>query len=184
MTTAMSGDGLDVAPVDLALRDGRRVTVRAIREADVSKLQDAIRALSVESRYARFFTPLRELPPTLLARATRPEPGRELQLVAAHAASDGEIIVGGARYTALPTAGDCEFAVAIIDAWHGFGLARRLLELLIEHARAGGFERMDGYVLTTNTRMLALAKRLGFTGSASSEGPTVRTVRRDLRAAP
>jgi L-amino acid N-acyltransferase YncA len=64
----------------------------------------------------------------------------------------------------------------------GLGLARRLLETLIESARARGFERMEGYILATNTRMLGLAKRLGFAEMASPEGPTVRMVRRDLRA--
>jgi len=50
----------------------------------------------------------------------------------------------------------------------------------MQRARARGFERMEGHVLATNTRMLALARRLGFAEMASSEGPTVRMVRRDL----
>jgi GNAT superfamily N-acetyltransferase len=174
--------GAAVEPVELTLRDGRRVTVREIRADDADRLQDAIRALSVESSYARFFSPLRELSPQLLQRATHPEPGRELQLVAVIDEGAGETIIGGARYAALPAAGDCEFAVAIVDAWHGFGLARRLLETLIRCARGHGFARMEGYVLATNTRMLGLARRLGFAEMASTEGPTVRMVRRDLRA--
>ena len=140
-------------------------------------LQDAIRALSVESRYSRFFSPLRQLPPELLERATHPEPGRELQLVAV--AGENQI-VGGARYVALEAVGDCEFAVAIVDEWHGLGLARRLLEMLIDRARASGFQRMEGHVLATNVPMLSLAQRLGFTESASAEGPIVRLVRRPL----
>jgi acetyltransferase len=173
---------MTIEPVDFALRDGRRVTMRAIREDDADRLQDAIRALSVDSSYRRFFSPLRELPPKLLERATHPEPGRELQLVVVIDEGAGEAIIGGARYGALPAAGECEFAVAIVDAWHGFGLARRLLETLIRCARDHGFTRMEGYVLATNMRMLALARRLGFAEMASSEGPTVRTVRLDLRA--
>jgi RimJ/RimL family protein N-acetyltransferase len=168
-----------VEPVDLELRDGRHVTVRTIREEDADKLQEAIRSLSIESSYYRFFSPLRQLPAQLLERATHPEPGRELQLIAVVGAGAQEKIIGGARYAALPQDGDCEFAVAIIDGWHGLGLARRLLEMLIDLARAGGFRRMEGYVLASNARMLSLAKRLGFT-AAISEDPSVRTVRRDL----
>jgi hypothetical protein len=41
---------------------------------------------------------------------------------------------------------------------------------------------MEGYVLASNARMLGLARRLGFAETASTEGPTVRMVRRDLRA--
>ena len=119
----------------------------------------------------------------LLERATHPDPENERQLVAVVAAGEGERIVGGARYAATPTRGDCEFAVAIVDDWTGRGLARRLLDLLMDDARVRGFQRMEGFVLTTNAGMLALAKRLGFVESASSEGPTVRLVRRDLTIA-
>ena len=81
-----------------------------------------------------------------------------------------------------PRAGstDCEFAVTVVDEWHGLGLARQLLEALMQAARARGFERMEGYILATNARMLGLAKRLGFAEVESPEGPTVRMVRRDL----
>ena len=169
-----------VEPVVVELRNGRRVTIRPIDAGDRDRLQEAIRSLSMESRYSRFFSPLRELPPELLERATHPAPGRELQLVAVVGEEREEKIVGGVRYVALEASGDCEFAVAIVDAWHGVGLARRLLETLIDEARAAGFRRMEGHVLATNVPMLNLAKRLGFTESASSEGPTVRLVHRDL----
>ena len=168
-------------PVDVQLRDGRRVRLRAICEQDGEKLQDAIRALSVQSSYYRFFSPLPQLPTKLLERATRPEPERELQLVAVIGEGADEKIIAGARYGAIPDSRDCEFAVAVVDAWHGLGLARSLLETLEQLARARGFERMEGHVLATNKRMLSLARRLGFAEMASSEGPTVRMVRRDLR---
>ena len=167
--------------LDVELRDGRRVTVRTIREDDKDKLQDAIRALSVQSSYYRFFSPLPKLPAKLLERAIRPEAERELQLVAVVGEGAEEKIIGGARYSALADSRDCEFAVAVVDAWHGLGLARSLLETLVQLARARGFERMEGHVLATNKRMLSLARRLGFAEMASSEGPTVRMVRRDLR---
>ena len=178
MTAVVPGTELD--PVDVRLRDGRHVTLRAIRADDRDKLQEAMRALSAQSSYYRFFSPLRELSPQLLERATRPEPGRELQLVAVIGEGAGEQIIGGARYAALAGSRVCEFAVAVVDEWHGLGLARQLLETLMQSARARGFERMEGYILATNTRMLALAKRIGFAEMESSEGPTVRMVRRDL----
>lgn len=167
-------------PVDVRLRDGRHVTVRPIRKEDKEKLQDAIRALSVQSSYYRFFSPMPKLPAKLLERATQPEPERELQLVAVVGEGAQEKIIGGARYAAIAEGRDCEFAVAVVDAWHGLGLARSLLEALMQRARACGFERMEGHVLATNARMLALARRLGFAEGASSEGPAVRMVRRDL----
>jgi len=171
----------DLRDIDVRLRDGRHVIVRAVREQDKDRFQDAVRSLSAQSSYYRFFSPMRELSPKLLERATHPEPERELQLVAVTGEGALEKIIGGARYVAISGKRDCEFSIAIVDEWQGFGLARPLLASLIELARARGFERMDGYILATNVRMLALAKRLGFDDLPSEEGPTVRLVRRDLR---
>jgi GNAT superfamily N-acetyltransferase len=173
----------DFEPVVVRLRDGRRVTLRAIRPQDDDKLQKAMRGLSAESRYSRFMSPLRELSPQMLERATHPDAERELQLVAVVGGEEEEeSIVGGARYAAAAGSTDCEFAVAVVDEWHGLGLARQLLEALMQTARARGFERMEGYILATNAPMLGLAKRLGFVAVESPEGPTVRLVRRSLRA--
>ncbi len=170
----------DFEPVDVELRDGRRVRLRAVRAEDADKLQAALRRLSAESRYSRFMSAMRELSPQMLERATRPEADREMQLVAVVGEGEGEKIVGGARYAAAAGSTDCEFAVAVVDDWHGLGLARRLLEALIEAARARGFKRMEGYILATNAPMLGLARRLGFATVESPEGPAVRLVRRNL----
>jgi RimJ/RimL family protein N-acetyltransferase len=167
-------------PFEATLRDGRTVTIRAIREHDADRLQAAIRSLSPDSRYMRFFSPIRELPPQLLNRATHPDGVRELQLVAVVPAEGGDQIVAGARYAATDVEGDCEFAVAVVDAWHGVGLARRMLESLMQAARVRGFRRMEGYILATNVPMLGLAERLGFTAVRSPEGPSVRLLRCDL----
>jgi GNAT superfamily N-acetyltransferase len=167
-------------PLAVRLRDGTEVTLRAIRTDDADKLETAILSLSVESRYSRFFSPVARVSRQLLSRATHPDEKTELQLVAVTGAASEQQIIGGARYAATATAGDCEFAVAVVDEWHGRGLARLLLETLMRAARARGFARMEGYVLATNTRMLGLAKSLGFGRVKSPEGPTVSLVRRDL----
>jgi GNAT superfamily N-acetyltransferase len=166
--------------VEVSLRDGRTVVVRAIREADAVKLQAAVRALSPQSRYSRFFSGLRELPPKWLERATHPDGDRELQLVAVMGSGADEQIVAGARYGAPAASTCCEFAVAVVDEWQGLGLARALLEILMRRAREHGFESMEGYILATNQPMLGLAKRLGFVPVKSPEGPSVCLLRREL----
>jgi L-amino acid N-acyltransferase YncA len=142
-----------------------------------------MRHLSDESRYMRFMAFTRELSPRLLERATHPVPGSELQLVVVTGEGDAETIVASARYAA-DASGDCEFAVTVADEWHRLGLARRLLDALIRNAQRQGFKRMTGYVLATNTGMLALARRMGFVQVANREDPTVRVVRRDLTGGP
>jgi len=177
---ALAASEAEFAPVALRLRDETEVTLRAVRPQDGDMLQTAIRGLSSESRYSRFFSHMRELTPQLLERATNPEGERELQLVAIVPADAGEVIVGGARYAGTEGSKDCEFAIAVADEWHGRGLARQLLEALMRTACERGFERMEGYILASNAAMLGLAKRLGFERVPSPEGPAVALVRRDL----
>jgi RimJ/RimL family protein N-acetyltransferase len=153
------------------LRDGRRVTVREVRADDADRMQAAMRAMSVESRYSRFMSALRELSPKMLERATHPDAEREFQLVAVAGEGAQQVIVGGARYAAAPGSRDCEFALALIDEWQGQGLARQLLETLMRTAHARGFERMEGYILPSNSPMLGLAKRLGFARVENAEDP-------------
>ena len=165
---------------DVELRGGRRVTLRAVRPEDKDEVQAFLKRLSEQSRYSRFMAPVRELSPTMLERAVSPDPGRELQLVALGGEGQRQTLVGGARYSAAAGSKDCEFALTVADDWQGLGLARRLLETLMDSARAAGFERMEGYILASNARMLGLARRLGFERVESPEGPAVHLVRRDL----
>ncbi|WKZ13005.1 MAG: GNAT family N-acetyltransferase [Gammaproteobacteria bacterium] len=173
----------NLAAVEWILRDGRRVTVRPVCPEDRDALQAAIRRLSPEARYARFMSPLRELGPDLLQRAVNPDESRELQLVALGGDGSRPAIVGGARYSAAPGQASCEFAIAILDDWQGIGLARRLLDLLMATARREGFAAMEGYVLASNVRMLAVARKLGFLRVPGSDDPTVHRVRCELSAA-
>jgi len=169
----------DFAPVKVALRDGRSVTIRAIRADDAEGMQAAMRRLSDEARYTRFMAPLKALSPSMLERAVHPVASRDLALVAVAGEGADEIIVGGAR-TIGAGDGSCEFAVTITDGWQGAGLASKLMRALIEDARARGLERMEGYVLASNRPMLELARRLGFSVGPSEEGPSVRLVRLEL----
>lgn len=171
---------MELAPISLQLRDGRRVTLRTIGPQDKDALQAALKALSPDSRYARFMFPLRELSPQMLESATQPEAGRELALVAVDDQGGVGRIIGGARYATIEGREDCEFAVTVADDWRGLGLARRLMEVLMRAARERGLRCMEGYVLGSNTSMRALAKRLGFSDSPSSGDPGMRVVRRDL----
>jgi len=169
------------APIEVTLRNGRGVTLREARESDGEAFAAAWRQLSEESRYTRFMSPVREASARMIERATHPDAGRELQLVAVARGAGGEDIVGGARYAAAAGSKDCEFAVTVVDAWQGAGLARALLEALMRTARERGFERMEGYILGSNAPMLGLARKLGFEAVPSPDGPAVRLLRRDLR---
>lgn len=181
MGTSAAGDGSSgFEPVDLVLRDGRRVTVRAVRDDDKAAMGEAFLHLSTDSRYSRFMAPVRDLSPAMLESATHVRDQRDLALVAV--AGEAEAIVAGARYAADPAGDDCEFAVTVTDEWQGAGLARQLMELLMASARARGFHTMEGFILTSNAGMRGLARCLGFSDQPMEGDATVRLVRRRLDA--
>ncbi|MCY1225174.1 Acetyltransferase Pat [compost metagenome] len=119
---------------------------------------------------------MQQLPEAMLEQATHPSVEREFALVALAAESEVPSIVGGARYAAAPGSDTCEFAVTVADDWHRLGLASRLLGTLIDIARSRGYRRMEGYVLSSNTGMRRLARRLGFADLACPDDATLRVV--------
>lgn len=175
--------GADFQPVVVQVRDGRRVTVRAVRGDDKAALNEAFQHLSPDARYSRFMAQVRELSPAMLESATHPRGERDLAMVAVVGEAPAEMIVGGARYAAGPSGDECEFAVTLTDEWHGVGLARQLMELLMAAAAAQGFRSMEGYILAGNQDMRGLARRLGFSDEPMPGDATVRLVRRRLDAA-
>ncbi len=167
-------------PVEVELRNGRWVRLRAIRLDDREEIRQAFGRLSTESRYTRFMSSVRDLTPRMLDYAVGRQGARELSLVAEIDAPDGIDIVGGARYYLQADGDTCEFAITVVDGWQGTGLASRLMRELIQGARARAVRRMEGFVLAGNHRMLRLAERLGFSVRTDPSDAAVKIVRLDL----
>jgi RimJ/RimL family protein N-acetyltransferase len=167
-------------PIEVELRDRRRVRIREIRPGDRDEVRQAFDRLSPESRYTRFMSNVKELSPPMLDRTVQQQTDRDLGLVAEIDAPDGIDIVAGTRYYVQPDGESCEFAVTVADDWRGLGLASRLMRELIQGARARNLKRMEGFVLATNVSMLGLARRLGFTVSTDPNDAMVKVVRLDL----
>jgi len=55
-----------------------------------------------------------------------------------------------------------DFAIVVGDAWQGQGLGETLLRSLMRAAAGHGVSALTGITLTTNMRMIALARKLGF----------------------
>ena len=154
------------------LRDGGQYTVRPIHPNDAQMLQAMVQELSPESRYLRFVSSMRELPPSLLARFTLIDYDREMALVAVvkerRTGAGGEIveterIVGVSRYVTNLDQSSCEFSLVVNDDFKGKGLGSRLMESIMEVAREKGLAEIEGLVLAKNPTMLKLMKSLGFT---------------------
>jgi acetyltransferase len=165
--------------------DGGRAQLRPIQPEDADLLQAFVRGLSAESRYLRFISVLSELPPRLLVRYTQIDYDREFALVALAPAADPRgRIVGVVRYLLNVDRESCEFAITLADDWQGRGLGATLMRSIVGAACAKGLRTIEGHVLATNTRMLALMRRLGFEVKSDRDDPTMKRVWMDFPAGP
>ena len=150
--------------IDVVVLPGReRVTVRPILSQDDAVTKAFFAAMSWNSRYNRFLRSLRELPETLLRQFTQVDYKTHLALIAEIFADGREIAIGEARYVASPNGKSAEFAVSIADEWQGCGLGSLLLARLIAAAKKAGIETITGETLASNSAMLHLAQKAGFT---------------------
>jgi RimJ/RimL family protein N-acetyltransferase len=161
----MGDEGSDVADVPgverVRLRDGSEIFVRQIRAEDKELLRTALEHLSPESRYRRFFAPVKRLTEGQLAYFTEVDHHDHEALLAL--TENGEAI-GVARYIRLaerPAA--AEIAVTVTDAWQGRGVATELLRRLVARAREEGIETFTATCLASNHDVLEVLEPLGVT---------------------
>ena len=156
------------------LNDGTDIVVRPIRPEDAEIEQAFIRGLSAESKYFRFMNSIHELSLEMLVRFTQIDYHNEMALVAIYSGDDGEEEIGVARYMTNPDQKTCEFAIVVSDKWQGKGIARLLMQKLIEIARNRGLEIMEGQILANNFRMLELMLSLNFQINNDSDDPGIK----------
>jgi acetyltransferase len=161
----------------MELGDGTPVTVRPIRPEDAVMEEAFVAGLSERTRYLRFMYSMQTLSADQLSRFTQIDYDREMALIATvpdpEPGSGGEQQIAVARYSTLPDPQECEFAIVVGDDWQNRGLARRLMEALIEVARSRRYERMVGMILKENRRMRDFSEHLGFVIEPHPEDPEV-----------
>jgi len=160
---------------ELELPDGTLLAVRALEREDKQALKEGIEHLSPDSRYLRFFSPIKGVSASQLGYLTTLDHDHHEALVATEPGADAGIAV--ARYViedGRPVT--AEVAVTVNDAWQGRGVGTALLHRLAKHARARGVARFSALVLAQNTAMLKLIESIGPVVSRESEDGTVCVV--------
>jgi len=147
----------------LRLGDGRTLTVRLVAPDDGEALQRYFRKLSMVSRHNRFLGAMSELPARELDRFVHAGENDRFSVIAVMMIEGHEIIVGEARYGFEAASASFEFGISIDDRWQGQGIGAALLRNLECRAAALGATTIFGDTLRSNTAMIALARRLGFT---------------------
>jgi RimJ/RimL family protein N-acetyltransferase len=146
----------------IRLRSGELLTVRFVRPQDAAALQGYFRNLSTGSRYNRLLGAASELPQSQLSKFIRVGEGEGFSAVATVEANGIEIIVGEIRYAFEPQTGSFEFGLSIDDHRQGQGIGSALLSNLECRAAAFGADHLYGDTLRSNSAMIALARKSGF----------------------
>ena len=153
-----------------ALKDGRHVLIRPLRNEDRQREYDFIKRLSPESRHMRFLAQISE-PGTALLDQLMDTDNKQRTAFIALVHEHGKLIeIGISRYAATGEH-QCECAVTVADEWRHLGLGTLLMEHLIKAARHNGFRQMYSVDAASNALMRDLAKSLGFETQNDPDDP-------------
>jgi GNAT superfamily N-acetyltransferase len=136
------------------LADGAELVIRQVQPEDKQLLAKALRQLTPESRYRRFFRPLSELSERDLAYLTELD-HHDHEALAAIDPGSGHL-VGVARYVRGAEPQLAEVSVVVGEPWRRRGVATALLERLVERARSAGVAHFTALVMDGNTEALKL----------------------------
>lgn len=139
--------------LELELRDGTPVIVRALIEEDRALVAEAYRRLSPEARYQRFWTRTGEmLGDAMLDRLVRQDPHMHMTWAVLDPAREFSG-VGGASWWRIPEKpGEAEISAMVLDDDQGRGIGTLLLAVMWLSAYRAGIENLVGYTLTDNRR--------------------------------
>ena len=167
---------------EFPMHSGETYSIRPLRWSDGEHLKRLLASLSDESRYMRFLANIKEYTPKQLARLTQIDYHRDMALAAVIGHGDEEEMIGVSRYMLLPDMKTAEFALVVQDSYQGQGLGSRLMQALFDVARAQQLTAIEGIVHGSNSNMLHLMNRLGFTIELDPDDHALRRVVKSLAA--
>ena len=161
------------AVVDVILRDGSTLRLRAPAHNDAGALVTFFERLSNNSRYLRFHG-VRRVDVTLVEHVLDPNWTDRGALIGTLTDAQGdERVVALAEYARLRDPASAEVAFTVADDLQGRGAATRLLEQLAARAAEVGIEGFVAEVLPENSAMLAVFRDAGFEESRKLSGGEV-----------
>ena len=143
--------------------NGSEIMLRPIRPEDEPQHAQFLASISPEDLHLRFFSVVRQVAHSQLARFTQIDYDREMAFVATRKNARGdEETLGVVRAVADPDNLSAEYAILVRTDVKGKGMGSLLMEKLIRYCRARGTGALVGEVLADNQPMLTLARHLGF----------------------
>ncbi|MCO7219387.1 bifunctional GNAT family N-acetyltransferase/acetate--CoA ligase family protein [Klenkia sp. PcliD-1-E] len=154
---------------DVVAADGGTVHLRPITPEDADGIQGLMERSSDQTRYYRFFGPMKRLSDKDLYRFTHVDHDHRVAFVVLL----GDELIGVGRYDRYPGTDDAEVAFLVEDAHQRRGLGSVLLEHLAAAARERGITRFVAEVLSQNTGMVRVFLDAGYEARRSYEDGVV-----------
>jgi acyl-CoA synthetase (NDP forming)/RimJ/RimL family protein N-acetyltransferase len=154
---------------DIVAADGGTVHLRPICPEDAEGLTGLMDRSSDQTRYYRFFGPMKRLSAKELHRFTHVDHDARVAFVVLL----GDQVIGVGRYDRYPGTDDAEVAFLIEDAHQRRGLGSVLLEHLAAAARERGIKRFVAEVLAQNSTMVRVFQDAGYKSQRSYEDGVV-----------
>ncbi|WP_300303774.1 bifunctional acetate--CoA ligase family protein/GNAT family N-acetyltransferase [Ferrovibrio sp.] len=182
-STVVGHDRLAIRPYPsgleeiVELRSGEKVLLRPIRPEDEPAHVDFVNNVSAEDYRLRFFSPMRNLPHSEMARFTQIDYEREMAFIAVRLVESGHHeTLGVVRAITDPDNQRAEFAVLVRSDMKGQGLGELLMRKIIDYCRQRGTREIVGDILRENQAMRTLATELGFRPSGRAVSDVVEVI--------
>ena len=144
------------------LKDGTEVTLRPIRPEDEPLWHDLLASCSPESLWSRFSYLFKQTTHEMATRYCFIDYDREMGIVAEAEENGERKLIGVGRLVADVDHRVAEYAVIVVDRWHGHGLGGLLTNYCMEIAKHWGVKTVVAETNKANARMLTLFRNRGF----------------------
>jgi RimJ/RimL family protein N-acetyltransferase len=154
--------------IETTLSDGRPVCLRTIRPSDAARIREGIAEMSDRSRYLRFFSAFREPPESIVKKLSAVDGHDHIGWGAILLDGEENPPVAAAHAIRLEDApSTAELAIAVLDNYHGLGLARMLIAALLVDCLNEDIGSLEMHVLADNRPAAGLLTELGATRKAA-----------------
>ncbi|VWX59873.1 GNAT family N-acetyltransferase [Sphingorhabdus sp. 109] len=150
--------------VDARLDNGVRICLRRVRHSDMEELERGIRQMSDQSRYLRFFSGSKSMSPTVVERLANADGINHLAWGVIDRDEKGNPAIAAAHVFRDEGSSDTgEFAIAVLDPYHGLGVARILMTALFLDCYCEGLRYLRIDILRDNKKAYRLIRSIGAT---------------------
>lgn len=144
------------------LKDGIPVILRPIKPEDEPMWHDLLGSCSTQSLWFRFSYLFKQTTHEMASRYCFIDYDRELGIVAEVEEDGQRKLIGVGRLVADADHNTAEYAIIVVDRWHGHGLGGLLTDYCIELGKTWGVKKIVAEVSKENSRMLATFRNRGF----------------------